>query len=167
MRQRDRGTRVATIMLMVATGIALTSPLQSPGVARATDSTPVLVDRASIVGIAKVTETWSANAVDYNTDGLTDLWIGYHDWGGALYRNTGSNSMVRVNPGAWPRAVTKSIHRHSCTWGDANGDGHADQYCTVGRTSQNRVKTNAFDNELWLGSAAGTFTEVGTAVGRR
>jgi hypothetical protein len=121
---------------------------------------PVVEDVARQAGIYEVNFTFSAAPKDYDSDGDIDLWIGYHNKGGKLWRNDGG-VFTRVNPTAWPARKD----RHDCAWGDANVDGRLDMYCTVGRTGANIVKDDARDNELWLQQPDGTFVDRGTAWG--
>jgi hypothetical protein len=120
----------------------------------------VLEDVAQQAGIYEVNLTFSAAPADYDSDGDTDLFIGYHNKGGKLWRNNGG-TFIRVSPASWPARVD----RHDCAWADANADGRLDQYCTVGRTAANNVKDATHDNELWLQQPDGTFIDQGTAWG--
>jgi hypothetical protein len=111
-------------------------------------------------------ETWEASAVDYDNDGDQDVWIGYHDQGGKLWRNDGSGRYTRVAATAWPRLSPegKVVDRHTCVWADVDRNGRPDAYCSAGRSGANAVK-HGMDNELWLQTGLGSFTEVGTAWG--
>ena len=117
-------------------------------------------------GLADSTETWEAMAVDYDRDGDQDVWIGYHDQGAKLWRNDGHGVYTRVAVNAWPQLSPegKVVDRHYCDWADVDRNGRPDAYCGAGRSEDNLVK-HGMDNELWLQSVNGTFTEVGTAWG--
>jgi hypothetical protein len=118
-------------------------------------------------GLAGSTETFDASTVDYDRDGDQDVWIGYHDQGGKLWRNDGSGIYTRVAAAAWPKydpVSGKVPDRHQCVWADVDLDGRPDSYCAVGRGGNNDVKTGK-DNELWLQRTPGAFTDVGTAWG--
>jgi FG-GAP-like repeat len=142
--------------LLIIAALALPLTLATPASAALT-----VQDVAAQVGIYEVNLTFHTAPYDYNRDGRTDLWIGYHNKGGKLFRNDGG-IFTRVDPTAWPARVD----RHDCAWAaDVNGDGRADQYCTVGRTAANNVKDATHDNELWLQQADGTFLDRGTAWG--
>jgi hypothetical protein len=121
---------------------------------------PTAQDVAQQAGIYEVNISFDAAAADYNGDGRTDLWIGYHNKGGKLFRNDGG-VFTRVAPTLWPARVD----RHRCAWADVNVDGRLDMYCTVGRTAANNVKDATHDNELWLQQSGGSFTDVGTVWG--
>lgn len=116
-------------------------------------------------GLEATQETWTATTVDYNLDGLQDVWVGYHDQSGKLFRNNGDGTYAAVGGSAWPRLVTRVIDRHTCAWGDPNRDGLPDDYCAVGRTEANWVKGDTYDNELHLQGPGDTFTDVGTEWG--
>jgi hypothetical protein len=124
------------------------------------------VDTVGTSGLAATTETWEATPVDYDRDGDQDVWIGYHDQGGKLWRNDGRGSYVRVAATAWPHinADGKIPDRHYCAWADVDRNGLPDAYCAAGRGGMNLVKTGK-DNELWLQTSVGQFSDVGTAWG--
>jgi hypothetical protein len=124
------------------------------------NAAPVAQDVARRAGIYDLNVTFSAAPADYDKDGDRDLWIGYHNKGGKLWRNDGG-VFTRVNRKAWPARKD----RHDCAWGDANVDGRLDMYCTVGRTGANIVKDDARDNELWLQRPNGKFVDRGTQWG--
>ena len=138
----------------------------------ASAATSELADVTSATGLAATQESWTANPIDYNGDGLQDIWIGYHDNGGKLWQNNGNGTMTWVARSAWPvrgavspDGVRRRIDRHGCAWADMDLNGLIDSYCTVGRTSHNRVKDAMTDNELWLQTSLGRFTDVGTQMG--
>ena len=131
-----------------------------------------LSDVTSGTGLAATQESWTANPIDYNNDGRDDIWIGYHDNGGKLWQNNGDGTMTWVARSAWPvrglrspDGVRRRIDRHGCTWADVDLNGLVDSYCAVGRTGHNRVKDAMTDNELWLQTSLGSFTDVGTELG--
>jgi hypothetical protein len=138
---------------------------------RAVASTWALRDISVGTGLAIAQETWTADAIDYDNDGLIDLWIGYHDHGGKLWRNDGDGTMSWVARSAWPEfgyranGTRARIDRHDSAWGDIDGNGLIDAYSTVGRTGNNNVKDATHDNELWIQTAVGTFTDIGTQLG--
>ncbi len=117
-------------------------------------------------GLAASTETWEAVPVDFDNDGDQDVWIGYHDQGGKLWRNDGSGTYTQVVTGAWPKKNTekKIPDRHDCAFADVDQNGLLDSYCAAGRGTNNPVKYSR-DNELWLQQGAGQFADVGTAWG--
>jgi hypothetical protein len=124
------------------------------------------VDSARSAGIAYSGETWTARPVDYDVDRDQDIWIGYHDQGGRLWRNNGSGFYTAVTTNAWPRvnAEGKIPDRHDCVWADVDKNGLPDAYCTAGRGGDNSVKYGK-DNELWLQESVGNFRDVGTQWG--
>jgi FG-GAP-like repeat len=128
-------------------------------------------DITDSTGLTAMQETWTVNTVDYDNDGLMDAWIGYHDHGAKLWRNDGDGTMSWVARSAWPEfgyrpnGTRARIDRHDSAWGDIDGDGLIDAYSTVGRTGNNNVKDATHDNELWLQTTVGTFTDIGTEVG--
>lgn len=117
-------------------------------------------------GLAASTETWEAVPVDFDDDGDQDVWIGYHDQGGKLWRNNGFGAYTQVITAAWPRknSERKIPDRHDCAWADVDQNGLIDSYCAAGRGTSNPVKYGR-DNELWLQQSPGQFSDVGTAWG--
>lgn len=124
------------------------------------------VDTVGGSGLSASSETWEASTVDYDRDGDQDLWIGYHDQGGRLWRNDGGGTYTRVAATAWPRVTSEGrvVDRHFCDWADVDRNGMPDAYCAAGRGGENGVKTHR-DNELWLQQTTGRFAEVGTSWG--
>jgi hypothetical protein len=82
-------TRLAPLLLFV---LALTQSAPAVG------ATWRLSDVTAGTGLAAVEETWTADAIDYDGDGLQDIWIGYHDQGGKLWRNDGDGTLTWVAP---------------------------------------------------------------------
>lgn len=155
-----RRTIAATAVLTVP---VLLSGVHPPSAAAAAW---VAINTVTGSGLASSLETWEATPVDYDGDGDQDVWVGYHDQGGKLFRNNGSGTYTRVAASAWPRVNADGMipDRHHCAWADVDRNGLADAYCAAGRGGQNDVKTGK-DNELWLQTSVGQFSEVGTAWG--
>jgi hypothetical protein len=122
------------------------------------------LDTVAGSGLGASIETWEATAVDFDRDGDQDVWVGYHDQGGKLFRNNGSGLYTVAY--TWPRvnADGKVPDRHECDWADVDRNGLPDAYCSAGRSGANLVKTGQ-DNELWLQTSPGQFTDVGTSWG--
>jgi hypothetical protein len=158
--RRAAVTRRLTLVGALAT--LLVASLGRPPMAAAAVWTAT--DTVASSGLAAVTETWEATPVDYDRDGDQDVWIGYHDQGAKLWRNNGSGAYTLAY--AWPRrnAENRVPDRHDCDWADVDRNGLPDAYCAAGRSGANLVKTGQ-DNELWLQTAVGRFTDVGTAWG--
>ena len=105
-------------------------------------------------------ETWEATPVDFDGDGDQDVWIGYHDQGGKLWRNNGRASTAWrpcLAPGQPPRAMPD---RHYCAWADVDRNGLLDTYCAAGRGGQNLVKTGQ-GQRVVAAASPGQFTDVG------
>jgi VCBS repeat protein len=113
----------------------------------------------------EATETWGALWADYDGNGYPDLFIGRHEGPPDLLSNDrGRYSRVDADfvrpPGYRPMDQDKRVDRHSCAWGEANGDGRPDLYCTVGA---NRG-TGVGPNQLLLQGNPG-FQEVARTLG--
>jgi hypothetical protein len=57
------------------------------------------------------------------------------------------------------------VDRHGCTWADFDHNGLQDAYCSAGRYRSNRYKVEGINNELFLQSSVGSFSDVATASG--
>jgi hypothetical protein len=90
------GRVLIAVLLSVGTLVGVPAP---PAVA----ATWVAVNTVAGSGLASSLETWDATVVDYDGDGDQDVWVGYHDQGGRLFRNDGTGVYTRVAVGAWPR----------------------------------------------------------------
>ncbi len=152
--------RVAPVVVYLLVAVLVLTP--SP----ASAAVWTAVNTVAPSGLSESTETWEATPVDYDGDGDQDVWVGHHDQGAKLWRNDGSGAYTRVAASAWPKvnADGKIPDRHHCAWADVDRNGLVDAYCAAGRGGQNDVKTGK-DNELWLQTSIGQFTEVGTAWG--
>lgn len=153
---------VGLLARVLVVGVAYLAVLPLPADAAA----PTAVDTIQASGLQASTETWEANPVDYDGDGDQDVWIGYHDQGGKLWRNDGHGVYARLATNAWPRLSPegKVVDRHYCDWADVDRNGLPDAYCGAGRSGANNVKVGQ-DNELWLQGPVGVFRDVGTAWG--
>lgn len=113
----------------------------------------VLADMAAAEGFSANALTWSSSTVDYNNDGLEDVWVGFHqDIDSRLMRNNGDGTYTWVARDAWERknALGGIPDRHDCAWSDVDHNGLVDAYCSTGRNMSNIVKASKNDNELWL-----------------
>lgn len=113
----------------------------------------------------KPTDTWGALWADYDSNGYPDLFIGRHERRPDFLSNDGGVYWpLHVDfvhpPGYDPMDGDKRVDRHSCAWGEANGDGRPDLYCAVGA---NRG-TGLGPNQLLLQGDLG-FREVARQLG--
>jgi hypothetical protein len=112
---------------------------------------PRILDVSRSAGIADFTKTWSAEAGDLNGDGSDDLLVGNHYSKPAyLYLNRNDGAFARVAADAFPRR-----DRHDCSFGDADGDGLEDVYCSIGGCKGRCLAAN----ELWIQHPGGRFTD--------
>ncbi|MGH2702563.1 MAG: FG-GAP repeat domain-containing protein, partial [Actinomycetota bacterium] len=72
--------------------------------------------------------TWGSVLLDYDRDGLADLLLNHHGRRSSLRPNEGGR-FTKVRRAALPKG---RMDRHGCAWGEANGDGRPDLYCTQG-----------------------------------
>jgi len=162
------GTKARLAVLTAAlTGVALLPAAAAPSASETSQQRMaawVAVNTVAGSGLGASIETWEATPVDYDRDGDQDVWIGYHDQGGRLWRNNGQGVYSLAH--TWPRvnADNRVPDRHDCDWADLDRNGLPDTYCAAGRGGQNLVK-NGLDNEMWLQATPGQFTDVGTAWG--
>ena len=158
----NKGIAAACASLTMTAGVMLAG-------ASSAVAAPTLVDRAVPSGLYVSTQTWASTAVDYDVDGLQDVWVGFHQWGGRLFRNNGNGTYTRVALNAWPRTNSQGgiADRHDCAFADVDGNGLPGRLLLTGRNQSNRVKGAPRDNELWLQTSVGNFTEVRHPMGGR
>jgi hypothetical protein len=111
-------------------------------------------DVARAAGLDRDTSTYGAVRTDIDGDGWPDLFIGRHSNPGWLLVNRGG----RFVPA--PGVTIRRQDRHGCTAGDADGDGRADLFCSIGALHGAGVKTN----ELWVQQPDGTFQNQAVAM---
>lgn len=94
------------------------------------------------------TDSWTVNLIDYNNDGLDDIFITDRDKTkpNYLFRNSGSQAFARVTSGV---LVSDLAHSVSSSWADIDNDGDLDVLI-----ANNTGKPNA----LYLNDGAGGFT---------
>lgn len=85
----------------------------------------------------KPRESWGALWADWDGNGYPDLFIGRHGSPPTFLSNeAGTYTRVAVDfvdpPGYDPIDGGTGVDRHSCAWGEANGDRQPDLYCDVG-----------------------------------
>jgi FG-GAP-like repeat/ASPIC and UnbV len=97
------------------------------------------IEVASSVGAANglVQPTYGALWGDFDGNRYPDLFVGHHEQPPELLRNDrGRFQPVPFDfthpPGYVPTDADPYVDRHSCAWGEANGDGRVDLYCTQG-----------------------------------
>ena len=90
------------------------------------------------------------NWIDFNNDGLLDLFVKNYQSPNALYRNNGDGTFTDVASHA---GIAESPGQVS-SWADYNKDGYMDVFITSGAKDQ-----------LWRNNGDGTFTEVTALAG--
>jgi hypothetical protein len=137
---------------MSGIAIALALAASTPAAAA-----PRIVDVSAAAGIRDFTHTWSAEAGDINNDGSDDLLVGNHFSKPAyLYVNQNDGTFARIAQNAF-----RKRDRHDCSFGDANGDGLQDIYCSIGGAKGRGLKSH----ELWIQGPSGEFTDEAAAYG--
>ncbi len=112
------------------------------------DSEVLLVKATHRYGLSeKVTGTWGSVAVDYNTDGWPDLFVGRHGAHPFFYENGQGVYERRRYELDFPKGYDAGdgdtwVDRHSCAWGEATGGGRLDLYCGVGANEGTSVGPN-------------------------
>lgn len=108
------------------------------------------------------TMTWGSTWVDHDRDGDFDLFANRHWRLPRFYINQGDS--FRLSNRTFFSGTRKYFDRHSCAWGEANGDGRVDLYCDSGAQ-----KGEGFGaNQLWLQTETGFVNrshELGTEDG--
>lgn len=115
-------------MLICATFISFVSWATVRTQARA-ETTLRFSDVSESSGIGTVPRnSWGSLIMDYDRDGDADLFVNRHAAPPILFRN-GGESFVPVAEDSF---YLEKMDRHGCAWGEANGDGRPDLYCTQG-----------------------------------
>ncbi len=151
---------VSIVALLAVVAVAVSS--------KAFAASPEVTDVISPTGLTGLQRTWAASTVDYNNDGLEDIWIGYHQQvDSKLMRNNGDGTFTYVAPDFTKRKNAQGgvFDRHDCQWADVDHNGLMDAYCSGGRNLSNYYKTAEKDNEMWMQYTPGNFTDVGTEWG--
>jgi len=99
--------------------------------------------------------SWGSSWGDFDGDADVDLFENRHGRTPRLWRNMDASFALSQN------TVFSPIDRHGCAWGEANGDGRPDLYCTQGA---DRGRGSG-PNQLFLQKADGGFVDRARALG--
>ncbi len=165
-----RRSPIHLILVGLAGSLLALSPIT------AQSASPNVVDDAAAAGIILgTTPSWDVCLGDFNVDGVMDFHASLHmKNAGALYRNNGDGTFTRTaaapaNPftiiSPRPSPQGGLVDRHACAWADVDGNGLPDMYGSAGRYASNRVKGESINNELFLQTSPGVFTDVATSAG--
>ena len=120
------------------------------------DGSDSFTDIASSGGVADTGTSQGASWIDYNTDGLLDLFVANTTSGGTsnrLYENNGDETFTDVAPSL---GLDDGGNGNSAPWADYDGDGDLDLYV---------VNANGSPARLYRNNGDGTYTEVATTAG--
>jgi len=144
--------------------VTLTVIDQSSGISQKNSEALINVEQFSQEQEGNIVEdkmlSCSANWVDYNNDGLLDLFVAngaLHNFGlrpgqrNSLYKNEGDNSFSKITTGAIVNDSTKSS---SSCWGDFDNDGHIDLFVANGNDVDEE------NNCLFRNNGDETFTKI-------
>jgi hypothetical protein len=117
---------VSSLFIAIALAIALLPTSSSAAV----PEIPVFDDVSATARLKTTDEkSFGLQWADYNNDGWMDFYVGRHGGNGAeLWRNRGNGTFQNVSAAS---GIKVSGDRHACDWGDLNGDGWIDLFCTV------------------------------------
>ena len=116
------------------------------------DGGDAFVDVSSGAGVASTSPSFSASWVDYDEDGLLDLYVanslvsGYSP-ANQLYRNRGDGTFVDVAQSA---GVADGGNSYGAAWGDYDGDGDPDLYVANYSSMANALYRNEGVTSKWL-----------------
>jgi hypothetical protein len=118
------------------------------------DAAPAFTNSTQLWGLQReMTLSWGASFVDFNGDGLEDLYVCNH-WRSLpnLYRNPGSPPLLENSA----HFVGLPLDRHDQLWADLDNNGVPDHFILHGETQP---------YELFWNQGDGTFLEGATAAG--
>ncbi len=107
-------------------------------------------DMTSDAGLSRSrsTDSWGIAWSDFDRSGYPDLFVGHHGAGPRLYANEGGGTYRRLRYD-FRRPTRYSsgdgdhyVDRHNCAWGEANGWGPPELYCTIGANEGTGVGPN-------------------------
>ena len=116
------------------------------------DGGDAFVDVSSAAGVASSSPSLSASWVDYDEDGLLDLYVantlvsGYSP-ANQMYRNGGDGTFVDVAQSA---GVADGGNSYGAAWGDYDGDGDPDLYVANVSSMANALYRNEGTTSKWL-----------------
>jgi hypothetical protein len=117
-------TRRVVVVLLCA---LVCAPLVAPAPAGGATERYRFQRAQSTDWLGSYTRTWGAAWVDHDNDGDPDVFLGRHQYVPWLFERTSHSFGVSREGAAFIKA-----DRHNCAWGEANGDGAPDLYCTIG-----------------------------------
>lgn len=108
-------------------------------------------DVTGVAGMSDVTRTWGSAWTDADHDGFPDAFLGRH-WRPPRFLYSVGEGLYRE-----PERALAGIgfDRHSCVWGEANGDGAPDVYCVRGADKGDGTGAN----QLFIQTAPREFTD--------
>ena len=104
--------------------------------------------------------SWGSSWGDFDGDVDLDLFENRHVGNASLWVNQGG-TFSRSHQNSMFNAVR--MDRHGCAWGEADGDGRADLYCTQGANKGH----GRGSNQLFIQSRSGDFVNRARALGVR
>jgi hypothetical protein len=93
--------------------------------------------------------TWGSTWIDHNGDGDLDLFANRH-WKRPRFYLWRAGRYA-PSPLTFFSGSHRFFDRHSCAWGEANGDGRADFFCDSGA----QMGMGTGPNQLWIQTASG------------
>lgn len=150
-----RKSAAAGLVVLTSCSIAPAAPFDDKSAAKEVRRF-VDVSREAGLPVAK-SRSWGASWADYDLDGDPDLLLGRH-WRAASFLES---DLARLTSADGVRGLEKKhVDRHSCAWGEADGDGSPDLYCARGA---DRGK-GAGANQLFVQSDSG-LTNIAARMG--
>jgi hypothetical protein len=142
MKPTTRFRRVSNLVVctVFVLGLCSTHPAPSAGTGAegfelaASRHSYRFVDVTRAVGIPVTRHlSWGATFVDYDNNGWPDALVGHHVARAWFLTNTdGMFTRRQIHDLIDPPGNRTRYDRHSCAWGEANGDGRLDLYCVSG-----------------------------------
>ena len=140
---------VAQLALVASLGLGFVPGNRAPARAQAPAGFS-FVDVTRSSGVAnEPTLSWGSTWVDHDADGDVDLFVNRHWKAARLYVRRPRGYLLSGQ--SFHSGPRRFFDRHTCSWGEANGDGRADLYCDSG-AQQGQGKGS---NQLWIRTESG------------
>ena len=131
-----KGSLIVFVMLNAFGGVIILLSFVSTGLAAVTITTiPNFSDLAPSYGVNLIGVDYAPQVVDYNQDGLLDIFFNNHRDERILFQQMPLGIFSNVADGVGLGGTSRD--NHGSAWGDCNNDGYLDLYISNGSQHEN------------------------------